>query len=103
MISIIGIDFKNGNAELIIDIGETTMQNKGIGTEAITVILDYAFKELNLHRIYLNVFSFNERALGLYKKIGFVVEGKARESLFRNCSYYDIVQMGILQKEYLNF
>lgn len=78
------------------------MQGKGVGTEAITFIFDYAFKELNLHRIYRNVFSFNEIELRLYKKIGLVMEEKARESLFRNGSHHDIVQMGILQKEYLN-
>jgi RimJ/RimL family protein N-acetyltransferase len=55
---------------------------------------------MNLHRISLQVFSFNEKAIRLYKKIGFQQEGKSREGLFREDKWCDIIHMGLLQKEY---
>lgn len=56
---------------------------------------------MNLHRISLKVFSFNDRAIRLYTKIGFQEEGNSRQSLFRNGQWHDIIHMGILQNEYL--
>ncbi|WP_100333611.1 GNAT family N-acetyltransferase [Bacillus alkalisoli] len=98
--SLINIDTKNRNAECIIDIGEKEYWGKGYGTEALKILLDYAFLELNLHRVSLRVFSLNERAIHIYKKLGFVKEGVVRESLYRNGKWHDIITMGILKKEY---
>ncbi len=100
IVSLINIDYKNRSAECIIDIGSKNSWGKGIGTSAMNLILNYAFNELNLHRIYLQVFSFNENAIKLYEKTGFIIEGRARESLYRFGKYHDIVTMGILQTEY---
>ncbi|MCV4229868.1 GNAT family N-acetyltransferase [Virgibacillus sp. LDC1] len=100
IMSLIHIDTKNRNAECIIDIGEKTYWGKGYGFEAMTLLLDYAFLELNLHRVNLRVFSFNHKAIKLYEKIGFVHEGSSRQSLYRNGVWHDIVHMGILQSEY---
>lgn len=100
IMSLIHIDTKNRNAECIIDIGEKTSWGKGYGFEAMTLLLDYAFLELNLHRVSLRVFSFNHKAIKLYEKIGFVHEGSSRQSLYRNGDWHDIVHMGILQSEY---
>jgi len=101
IVSLIHIDHKNRNAECIIDIGEKAYWGKGYGAEGMELLLDYAFLELNLHRISLRVFSFNERAIHLYKKLGFELEGKSREALFRDGKWYDMIHMGILQKEYV--
>lgn len=100
VVSLINMDYKNRNAECIIDIGEKEYWGKGYGGEALKLLLDYAFYELNLHRVSLRVFSFNERAIHLYKKIGFELEGKSRQTLFRDGKWYDIIHMGILQEEY---
>lgn len=56
---------------------------------------------MNLHRLGLRVFSFNQRAIRLYEKAGFTREGSARQSLFRGGSWHDIIYMGILQSEYV--
>jgi RimJ/RimL family protein N-acetyltransferase len=101
IVSLIHIDYKNRNAECIIDIGEKNYWGKGYGSEGMKLILDYAFYELNLHRVSLRVFSFNERAIRLYTKMGFRKEGQSRESFFRNGKWHDIIHMGILQHEYL--
>lgn len=100
IVSLINIDYKNRNAECIIDIGEKEYWGKGYGSEGLKLLLDYAFYEMNLHRVYLKVFSFNDRAIRLYNKIGFQQEGSSRQSLFRDGAWYDIVHMGILQNEY---
>lgn len=102
VVSLILIDYKNRNAECIIDIGEKEYWGKGYGSEGLKLLLDYAFYEMNLHRVSLKVFSFNDRAIHLYKKIGFQQEGMIRECLFREGKWYDIIQMGILQDEYFN-
>lgn len=65
IVSLINIDYKNRSAECILDIGARDMWGKGIGTSAMSLILGFAFYELNLHRVYLQVFSFNERAIKL--------------------------------------
>lgn len=100
IVSLINIDYKNRNAECIIDIGEKEYWGKGYGAEGLKLLLDYAFYELNMHRLSLKVFSFNDRAIRLYRKIGFQHEGTSRESLFRAGQWHDIIHMGLLQREY---
>ncbi|WP_232696720.1 GNAT family N-acetyltransferase [Brevibacillus daliensis] len=99
--SLVNIDFKNRNAECIIDIGEKSHWGKGFGTEAMTLLLDYAFHEMNLHRVALRVFSFNKQAITLYEKLGFKHEGASRQSMFRGGVWHDIIYMGLLQNEYI--
>ncbi|WP_100374772.1 GNAT family N-acetyltransferase [Bacillus sp. FJAT-45037] len=100
--SLINIDTKNRNAECIIDVGEKEYWGNGYGTEAFKLLIDYAFLELNLHRLSLRVFSLNEKALHIYTKLGFVKEGVIRESLYRHGEWHDIIIMGILKKDYMN-
>lgn len=100
IISLINMDYKNRSAELIIDIGKRTAWGKGIGKSAVKLIMDYAFMELNLNRLYLQVFDFNDRAVSLYEKLGFVQEGRQREALYREGKYHDIITMSVLQNEY---
>ncbi|MFU1797442.1 GNAT family N-acetyltransferase [Paenibacillus azoreducens] len=100
IVSLIGIDYKNRNAECIIDIGEKEYWGKGYGSEGLKLLLDYAFYEMNLHRVSLSVFSFNDRAIHLYTKIGFQQEGSSRQCLFRDGEWHDIIHMGLLQNEY---
>lgn len=98
--SLINIDYKNRNAECIIDIGDKKAWGKGYGVEAMKLLLDLGFLEINLHRISLRVFSFNSRAIKLYEKLGFQQEGRSRESIFRDGKWHDIIHMSILQSEY---
>ncbi|RHW43403.1 N-acetyltransferase [Neobacillus notoginsengisoli] len=100
--SLINIDTKNRNAECIIDIGEKEFWGKGYGTEALKLLLEYAFLELNLHRVSLRVFSLNERAIHIYNKLGFTKEGVMRENLYRNGKWHDIIIMGVLKKEFMS-
>lgn len=99
--SLINIDLKNRNAECIIDIGNRAYWGQGYGKETLRLLLDYAFLEMNLHRVSLRVFSFNDKAVKLYEKLGFQHEGISRQCLFRGGAWHDIVHMGLLQREYL--
>jgi len=93
------IDKKDKNAELIIIIGRKYWGN-GYGTDATKVMLTYGFEKLKLHRIGLWVYDFNLRAIKMYKKLGFQVEGKKRECVRRNGKFYDAISMGILDREW---
>ena len=96
----IEIDHLNQIAEIGIFIGNKNFLNKGYGTEALVLLLDYGFKALNLHNIMLKVYSFNERAIKSYEKIGFKNIGKRREALKRGIETYDIIYMDLLYKEF---
>ncbi|OUM97954.1 MAG: hypothetical protein BAA04_13795 [Firmicutes bacterium ZCTH02-B6] len=69
------IAWRSGDAELRIRIGERQHWDQGYGTEAVTLLLAHAFGPMNLQRVYLRVFSFNERAIRCYRKAGFRREG----------------------------
>lgn len=94
------VNWANQNGFLAIGIGEPTAWGRGYGTEAMTLILNYAFNELSLHRVGLNVISTNTRAIALYEKLGFVYEGSQREWGIRDGQRFDLVYYGILRPEW---
>jgi RimJ/RimL family protein N-acetyltransferase len=96
----IDIDYVNKTAETGIFIGNKNYWNKGYGTEALSLLLDYGFKALNLHNIMLRVYEFNERAIRCYQKTGFKHIGKRREALHRNLEKHNIIFMDILQNDF---
>jgi RimJ/RimL family protein N-acetyltransferase len=63
--------------------------------------LDFAFRELNLHRICLTVFSYNPAAIKLYESLGFTREGVYREHLQRDGQRHDMILYGLLRREWL--
>ncbi|MFD2370543.1 GNAT family N-acetyltransferase [Brevibacillus sp. GCM10020057] len=99
-IQIGGIDTFNRNAYIRISIENSDNQGKGFGSEAMRLMLDYGFGILNLHRIELNVFAFNERAIKAYEKLGFQREGVQRQALYYNHAYHDSILMAMLAEEY---
>jgi RimJ/RimL family protein N-acetyltransferase len=94
------IDHLNQTASIGIIIGNKNYWNKGYGTEALTLLIDYGFKALNLHNIFLSVFEFNERAIKCYEKVGFKEIGRRRKCLYRNLKRYDLIYMDILVNEF---
>ena len=94
------IDWKNRKAEYGILIGDKSAWGKGYGFDSSTDLLAYAFRELNLHRIFLRVLAYHERAIRLYEKIGFREEGRLRQDIFRSGAYRDTIIMGMLASEY---
>jgi RimJ/RimL family protein N-acetyltransferase len=94
------VDGENGSAMYHITIGEKDMWGRGYGTEATQLMLDHAFGTLGLHRIGLSVFSFNERAIRSYQSCGFVIEGRAREAIWRDGRWWDEISMSVLQSDW---
>jgi RimJ/RimL family protein N-acetyltransferase len=94
------IDHLNQTAETGLFIGNKNYWNKGFGSEALTLLLDYGFKALNLNNIMLKVYSFNKRAIKSYEKVGFKTIGKRRNGLRRGKETSDIIFMDILEKEF---
>ncbi len=94
------IDHKNQSAEFSIVIGETEHWGRGFGAEAVKLLVNYGFEQLNLHRISSEVFSFNERSLRMHKKLGFREEGRQREAWFKNGRFHDWVLFGILRDDW---
>ena len=95
-----GVHWSHGDSYVGIGIGERECWSKGYGTDAMKVVQRYAFEELNLHRVSLNVFEYNQRAIHSYEKVGFVVEGREREFLRRAGRRWDMIFMGILKEEW---
>lgn len=95
------VDWPGGDAFVGLGIGETEYWGRGYGTDAMNVILGYAFTELNLRRITLNVFAYNPRAIRSYEKAGFRHEGRKRLLLQREGQRWDELYMGILREEWL--
>jgi len=81
-------------------IGEKEEWGKGYGTETILLLLDYAFRHLNFHRVAIGVVGFNERALRFWQKVGFRREGSERDGYYYDGKYYDFVMMSILEDEF---
>lgn len=99
-IALQNIDSYNRNCNLRIAIDQQSFQGKGYGSEAILLMLEYGFGVLNMHRIELNVFAYNERAAHVYKKLGFQQEGVQRDALYYNHAYHDSILMAMLAEEY---
>jgi len=84
-----------------IAIGAREFWGKGYGTDAMGLILRYAFTELNLWRVALSVFEYNERAIRSYEKVGFRIEGRKRQVIQRDGRRWDELYMGILREEWM--
>lgn len=87
-------------ADLSIIIGDKNAWGRGYGTQAINLLLDYAFGALALHRIAIGVVGSNKRALAFYEKVGFQREGVQRDGYFIDHKFSDFVMMSILEDEY---
>lgn len=94
-----GVDNLRQCAEVGLFIGDEENRNKGYGGEALNLLLDYCFDYLNLNNVMLKVFSFNERAINCYRKVGFKEIGRRRQSYYLKGSFYDEVYMDILRIE----
>lgn len=97
---LLNIDSINLCADLHIMIGDEKYRGKGVGTFAVSSMVNHAFFNLNLRRLQLEVLEHNQTAQRLYKKIGFVEEGRKRKAVFKDGQYVDELIMGLLREEY---
>jgi len=94
------LDADNGSALFHITIGEKDAWGRGYGTEATRLMVGHAFSGLGLHRVGLTVFAFNDRAIRSYRSVGFVVEGRAREAIWRDGRWWDEISMSMLDSDW---
>lgn len=96
-----GIQWQHGTAYLAVGIGEAEYRGKGYGFDAMNLMLDFGFNELNLHRVSLTVFDYNAGAIKLYEQIGFIREGLARQAFLRDGKRRDMYFYGLLRDEWI--
>jgi RimJ/RimL family protein N-acetyltransferase len=96
------VDTTNRSAMLGIDIGEKAYWGKGFGQDALALLLDYGFNLLNLNNIMLGAFSYNERAIHCYLKVGFKEIGRRRQAKIIGGRTFDIVLMDVIAEEYVS-
>jgi RimJ/RimL family protein N-acetyltransferase len=88
------------SAELQIRIGADDARGRGVGTEAVRLLLAVGFDDLELHRIFLHVFETNEAARRLYERVGFSTEGVLRDGARIEGEWVNVVLMALLRSEY---
>jgi RimJ/RimL family protein N-acetyltransferase len=87
-------------AEVGIVIGEPDARGRGYGTEAMRLLVDYAFTAAGMHSVMLQVYEFNPAARRCYEKVGFREIGRRRESRWFNGRFWDEIFMDILAPEF---
>jgi RimJ/RimL family protein N-acetyltransferase len=91
---------ENRVADLGIMIGEKRFWSQGYGTDAMLTLMRLGFYQMNLHKITLGVFDINPRAKAVYRKVGFIEEGRGREEYYQDGRYFDVLRMGVLHREF---
>jgi RimJ/RimL family protein N-acetyltransferase len=102
-IGLIGLangDDRNASAEVRIVIGEVEEWGRGMGEDALRTLLTYAFDSRNLHRVWLRVAEYHERAIRLYRGCGFVEEGRYRHDHYHKGQWRDAYRMSLLDEEW---
>jgi RimJ/RimL family protein N-acetyltransferase len=99
-VAIFSIEWHNGNGWIAIGIGDPADRGKGFGKEAMNLALRYAFHELGLQRLSLDVIADNKPAIELYGALGFREEGRMRERVHRDGLPSDLIYMGLLRREW---
>ena len=94
------VDHRIRCAEFAIMIGARDRWGKGLGREVTTYVVQWGFTNLNLNRVSLSVLATNDRAIRLYRSLGFVEEGRCRQAQFKDGAYLDVIMMAILKSEH---
>jgi len=100
IVELMEINFIHRSCEIQLIITEEC-SGRGLAQEAFHQALEYAFKVLNMHKVYLWVDVDNAPAVHIYEKVGFKIEGTMKEHFFAAGSYHDSHFMGLLKKDYL--
>jgi RimJ/RimL family protein N-acetyltransferase len=97
---LVHINSRHGTAECYCVIGEKAYWGKGIGTEVHYLLLDWGFKNLDLHKIWADIRAENAAIIKITRRLGFTVEGTLREEKYIEGKRIDVVRIGILRREF---
>jgi RimJ/RimL family protein N-acetyltransferase len=100
--SLMNIDWTNSLAEVGIFIGEKAFWSRGYGREAMRLMLKHGFETLNLNRVWLRVYEFNQRGIRAYEHAGFKHEGRLRQAIYKGGRYHDVLIMSALRCEWMD-
>jgi len=95
--SIHDIDWVSRTASFGLFVGEPSAWNRGFGSDAIGTLVRFAFDEMNLRKLRINIFDYNERAKHVLETHGFVQEGRLRQEFYREGTYHDIVILSVFR------
>jgi RimJ/RimL family protein N-acetyltransferase len=96
------VDWSGRDAFVGLGIGETEYWGRGYGTDVMSILLRFAFTEVNLQRVTLSVFEYNPRAIRSYEKAGFRHEGRMRKVLNKEGKRWDTLYMGVLREDWMS-
>lgn len=96
------VEWTNGNAWVHLGIGSADDQRKGYGSQALSMLVRFAFAELNLFRLSARLPEYNEAAIALFSKFGFAEEVRRRQALDRDGRRWDLIVFGLLNSEWQN-
>ena len=99
-VALFSIEWPNSHGWIAVGIGDESDRGKGFGKEAVRLLQRFAFHELGLRRLSLDVIADNLPALGLYRGLGFQEEGRLRERVYRDGRATDLVYMGLLGRDW---
>lgn len=94
------IDPVSRNMWLRFIIGNTSAWGKNLAYDALNQVLRWLFSEQNIHRVTLETYETNQRAIRFFTKLGFKQEGTIREAVYSDGKYSDIISLGILAGEF---
>lgn len=94
------VDRQNGSCAFGITVGEPELWGQGLGTDAVNALVDFAFGQLRLERVWLDTDADNKRAQGAYAKSGFTVEGRFRRAFYQDGRFSDGIRMALLREEW---
>lgn len=96
-VGLTNIDYKNQRAELGVLIGDESWQNKGVGKEALNLLIKFVSDEMNIRKIKATVFEENVPAIRLYKNCGFVEEGVLKKEVYKNGEFKTVMVMAFFK------
>jgi UDP-4-amino-4,6-dideoxy-N-acetyl-beta-L-altrosamine N-acetyltransferase len=99
-VGLVRMDFRNRKAEWGRFLLDPSSRGKGFAAEALYLSLRYAFHHLNMQRLYLEVYEWNEPARSLYESFGFKLEGTFRNHIYREGRYHNVLVYGLLESEF---
>jgi RimJ/RimL family protein N-acetyltransferase len=100
-LDVFDIDRANGSCAFGIALGDPARWGQGLGTDAVNAVVDFAFGELRMERVWLDTDADNARAQAAYRKAGFTVEGRLRHVWFQDGGFTDDIRMAMLRDEWL--
>ena len=99
-IDVFEIDRQNGSCAFGITIGDPDLWGQGLGTDAVNALIDFAFGQLRMERVWLDTDDHNERAQAVYLKAGFTLEGRFRRAFYQDGRWSDDLRMAMLREEW---